>query len=45
MNGLLEIFNDHKLDLEGIYDKFPEYKSFDEIIKVEYERWLTTDDA
>ena len=45
MNGLLEIFNDHKLDLEGIYDKLPEYKSFDEIIKVEYERWLTTDDA
>ena len=45
LNGLLEIFNDHKLDLEGIYDKFPEYKSFDEIIKVEYERWLTTDDA
>ena len=45
MKGLLEIFENHKKDLEGIYGVFPEYKSFDEIIKVEYERWLTTDDA
>jgi alanyl-tRNA synthetase len=45
MDGLLEIFENHKVDLEGIYGKFPEYKSFAEIIKVEYERWLTTDDA
>jgi len=45
MNGLLEIFENHKKDLEGIYGKFPEYKSFDEIIKVEYDRWLHTDDA
>jgi alanyl-tRNA synthetase len=45
MDGLLEIFENHKVDLEGIYGKFPEYKSFGEIIKVEYERWLTTDDA
>lgn len=45
MDGLLEIFESHKLDLEGIYGAFPEYKSFAEIIKVEYERWLTTDDS
>lgn len=45
MDGLLEIFESHKLDLEGIYGKFPEYKSFAEIIKVEYDRWLNTDDA
>lgn len=45
MEGLLEIFESHKVDLEGIYGKFPEYKSFEEIIRVEYERWLTTDDA
>jgi alanyl-tRNA synthetase len=45
MEGLLEIFESHKVDLEGIYGKFPEYKSFEEIIRVEYERWLTTDDS
>ena len=39
MEGFLKIFEQHKSDLEGIYGKFPEYKSFDEIIKVEYERW------
>ena len=43
MEGFLKIFELHKLDLEGIYGKFPEYKSFDEIIKVEYERWQTSD--
>jgi alanyl-tRNA synthetase len=45
MEGFLQIFEHHKLDLQGIYGKFNEYRSFDEIIKVEYERWLTTDDA
>lgn len=45
MEGLLSIFENHKVDLDGIYGKFPEYKSFGEIIRVEYERWLTTDDA
>jgi len=43
MEGFLNIFEQHKLDLEGIYGKFAEYKSFNEIIKVEYERWTTTD--
>lgn len=28
MNGFIEIFEQHKNDLEGIYGKFPEYKSF-----------------
>ena len=45
MDGLLEIFESHKKDLEGIYGAFAEYNSFAEIIKVEYERWTTTDDA
>lgn len=44
MEGFLQIFEKHKSDLEGIYGKFPEYKSFDEIIKVEYERWQTSDE-
>ena len=44
MEGFLKIFELHKLDLEGIYGKFPEYKSFGEIIQVEYDRWHTSDD-
>jgi alanyl-tRNA synthetase len=28
MSGFLEIFEQHKKDLEGIYGKFSEYKSF-----------------
>lgn len=39
MEGFLEIFEQHKLDLEGIFGKFADYKSFGEIINVEYERW------
>ena len=45
LEGFLEIFEAHKTDLMGIYGKFNEYKSFGEIIKVEYERWLHTDDV
>lgn len=44
MTGFLTIFENHKIDLEGIYGKFPEYKSFDEIIQVEYDRWLNSDE-
>lgn len=44
MDGFLEIFEQHKKDLEGIYGKFEDYKSFNDIIKVERERWLTTDE-
>jgi len=44
MEGFLEIFEQHKVDLEGIYGKFPEYKSFGEIIQVEYDRWLHSDE-
>ena len=39
MEGFLQIFEHHKMDLEGIYGKFPEYKSFSEIMEVEYNRW------
>lgn len=45
MDGFIEIFDHHKLDLAGIYGDFPEYKSFRKIIEVEYERWLHTDEA
>jgi len=45
MDGLLTLFETHKKDLQGIYGDFPEYKSFDDIIRVEHQRWLTTDEA
>lgn len=45
MEGFVELFESHKKDLEGIYGAFPEYKSFGEIIQVEYDRWLHTDDV
>jgi len=44
MEGFQQIFEHHKLDLEGIYGKFADYKSFNEIIQVEYDRWLTSDE-
>lgn len=44
MEDFLKIFEMHKLDFEGIYSAFAEYKSFDDIIKVEYDRWKNTDD-
>lgn len=43
MDGLIDLFQKHKVDLEPIYGAFKEYKSFREIIEVEYERWITTD--
>jgi alanyl-tRNA synthetase len=45
MEGFLEIFAKHKEDLATVFGAFPAYKSFDEIIKIEYDRWLVTDDA
>lgn len=44
MEGFLEVFNYHKLDLEGVFGPMAEHKSFDKIIKMEHTRWLTTDD-
>jgi alanyl-tRNA synthetase len=44
MEDFLKIFEMHKLDFEGIYGAFAEYKSFDDIIKVEFDRWKNTDD-
>lgn len=44
MEGLLGIFSQHQVDLASIYGPFKEYPSFDEIIKVEYDRWMTTDE-
>ena len=45
MEGLLELFKTHLKDLGRMYGPFPDYSSFDEIIKLEYERWLKNDDS
>lgn len=45
MEDFLKIFEMHKLDFGGIYGAFAEYKSFDDIIKVEYDRWKNTDEV
>lgn len=44
LEGLLELFQVHKKDLALLFGAFGEYKSFDEIIRLEYERWAKTDD-
>jgi len=45
LEGFIELCQMHKKDLEGIYGKFPEYKSFANIIQIEYERWTNTDNS
>ncbi|KRX05303.1 Translation protein, beta-barrel domain [Pseudocohnilembus persalinus] len=42
IDGYLELMNQHKNELSKIYGPFKEYKSFDEIIKKEYNSWLST---
>lgn len=43
LDGLLELFEMQKKDLEPLYGEFQPYKSFNEIIKLEYDKWLNTD--
>ena len=43
LSALLRLFECHKADLSSIYGEFEAYKSFDPIIRLEFERWLTTD--
>lgn len=45
MEGFLKIFDYHKQDVVGVFGEFKEYKSFNEIIEVEYDRWSNTDEA
>lgn len=45
VDGFCDLCEMHKKDLELIYGKFSEYKSFKEIIQVEYDRWLSTDSS
>ncbi|KAH3764451.1 alanine--tRNA ligase [Pelomyxa schiedti] len=43
MKGLLALFQKHREELAALYGPFPEYKSFGDIIEVEYNRWKNTD--
>jgi alanyl-tRNA synthetase len=43
LKGLNELFESHIKDLSLLYGEFPEYKSFNEIIAIEYERWANTE--
>ena len=45
MEGLLRIFEGHKQDLSELYGAFGEYKSFESIIKKEYDSWAHTEGA
>jgi alanyl-tRNA synthetase len=44
IEGLLELFEKHRVVLGRIYGEFPKFESFKEIIEIEYDRWLKTDD-
>jgi len=41
----MHVFECHKIDLEDLYGPQAEYNSFNDIIKMEYERWGNTDDV
>jgi alanyl-tRNA synthetase len=43
LEGLLQLFECHKKDLAQLYGPFAEYKSFRDIITIEYERWSSTE--
>lgn len=43
IDGLLQLFEMHKQDLTELYGEFPPYKSFEKIIKIEFDRWQNTD--
>ena len=42
-DGFLELFKKHEEDLEELYGKFNPHSSFENIIKLEYKRYTTTE--
>lgn len=45
LDKFMVIFEHQKTDLEALYGPQPEYNSFGDIIRMEYERWASTDNA
>lgn len=43
VDGLLQLFEYQEKDLSELYGKFDEYKSFNDIIRIQHQRWLSTD--
>jgi alanyl-tRNA synthetase len=43
IDGFLELFEHERADLKELFGEFPAYKSFNDIIKMEYTRWMSTD--
>lgn len=44
-DGLIQLFESHKKDLQQVFGPFSEYKSFAEIIRMELARYESTDTA
>jgi len=45
MDGFLELFERHRVDLAALYGPFSQYKSFRPIIELEFQRWKNTDEV
>lgn len=43
IDGYIELLDKHRTDLSKLYGNFKPYKSFEAIIKKEYNGWITTD--
>lgn len=43
IDGYIELLDKHRQDLTELYGNFAPYKSFEEIIKKEYNSWVSTD--
>ncbi len=45
MDGFMRLFDLHRSELSKIYGPFAPHRSFRKIVELEYDRWLSTDDA
>lgn len=45
IDDFLKLFIHQREDLKELFGEFPPYKSFNDIIKMEYTRWMSTDVA
>jgi len=43
IKGLMELIENHQKDLQEIFGEFRKHENMEEILALEYEKWLTTD--
>ena len=43
IKGIMEMIENHKKDLKDIFGEFRKHENMEEILALEYEKWLTTD--